>query len=142
MPTRKNKNEKIYVSYRKNKTNDRCDFCHFSADNDRIVSEHKYFWVVKNIFGYDLWDNQDVLKHFMIVPKKHIESLSLLPDEALREYANILVAYEAKNYSFYARSMSNVSKSVPHQHTHVLKLGGTKKRFFIFLRKPYIFWYK
>ena len=142
MATRRKINEKIYVSYRKNKINNDCDFCHFKITDDQVLREFKHFWLIKNIFSYDLWDSLDVLGHMLIVPKTHVESIGKLSPTALKEYGCILAEYESKGYSFYARAMGNTSKSVPHQHTHLLKLGGKKKRFFLFLKKPYILWFK
>lgn len=142
MATRKKVNEKIYIAYRKNKASNSCDFCQFNISDEQVIHEYKYFWLIKNIFGYDLWDSLDVLDHLMIVPKKHVESIGALTKDAMNEYAAILSNYETKGYSFYARSMGNTSKSVPHQHTHLLKLGTKKKRFFIFLKKPYLLWFK
>lgn len=142
MATRNRKNEKIYIAHRRNKTSDGCDFCKFRIGDDQVVAEHEYFWIVKNIFGYDLWDSLDVHEHLMIVPKEHIESIALLGADASREFMSVLADYEAKGYAFYGRPMKSVSKSVPHQHTHLLKLGSKRKKFFVFLQKPYLLWFK
>lgn len=142
MVTRRKTTERSYKVYRKNKHPNVCDFCDFTVDSAQVEQEYEYFWLVRNMFSYDLWDNLDVLDHLMLVPKQHIESIGLLPEEALVEYARIIAKFESNDYSLYARSMKNVAKTIPHQHTHLLKLGKTDKRFSIYFKKPYIFWYK
>ena len=142
MPVRKKPTAKSYATYRKAKAPHVCDFCNFNIDSKQVLHEYKYFWLVENLFSYDIWDDLDVLEHLMIVPKEHIESIGMLSEEALAEYARIIADFESKDYSLYARSMKNVSKSVPHQHTHLLKLGNKDKKISIYLRKPYFLWYK
>lgn len=140
--TRKKITEKSYKIYRDNKHPHVCDFCDFTVNSKQVEREYEYFWLVRNMFSYDLWDNLDVLDHLMIVPKKHVESIGLLPAEALVEYSKIIAEFEQRDYSFYARSMKNVCKTVPHQHTHLLKLGKKHKKVSVYIKKPYIFWYK
>lgn len=142
MATRKKPNEKRYVDYRKSKPVDKCDFCDFDMQNSNVIDEHKYFWIVKNVFGYDIWDNMEVSEHLMIVPKHHIESISKLEQSAVDEYGKIIAKYDGNGYSYYARSADNKSKSVPHQHTHLLKFTGKRKRFLIFIKKPYLLWFR
>lgn len=142
MATRKKVTEKSYKVYRNNKHPHVCDFCDFTVDSVQVEQEYEYFWLVRNMFSYDLWDNLDVLDHLMVVPKDHIESIGLLPQEALLEYAQIIAKFESDDYSLYARSMKNVSKTIPHQHTHLLKLGKEHKKVSVFIKKPYFFWYK
>lgn len=142
MTTRKISNEKKYIKFRKQNKVDGCNFCKFITGDGQVVHEFNHFWLVKNIFGYDVWDSFDVIDHLMLVPKKHTESISNLSDEAMLEYAKILSKYEKDGYSIYARSMQNVGKTVPHQHTHLLKLGTKQKSIYLFIRKPYILLYK
>lgn len=143
MTYRSNKNEKIYINYRKNNPSNGCDFCQFSqAGSERIVKEAKHFWIVKNVFGYDTWDNLNVKSHLMIVPKNHIESLAQLPKAWLKEYIELVADYETKGFSIYLRAMNNASKTVPHMHTHLIQLGNKSNKIYLFLRKPYFLWYK
>lgn len=142
MTTRKKANEKKYAVYRKSKKDSVCDFCNFNADDSRVLKEYDNFWIIKNMFGYDIWDNMKVIEHLMIVPKKHTESINTLDSKALAEYGKIIAEYDKKGYSFYARAAENISKSVPHQHTHLLKFDGKRKKISIFIEKPYILWFR
>lgn len=141
MATRKKDNEKRYIEYRKNKQIG-CDFCKFGVDGAKVLKEYDNFWIVENIFGYDLWDGMTVVEHLMIVPKKHTESISNLDARVLAEYGQVIADYDNKGYSYYARSVENKSKSVPHQHTHLLKFDGKRKKFHLFLKRPYILWFR
>ena len=141
MATRKKSNEKKYIEYRKNKKAG-CDFCGFGSEPAKVLNEYDNFWIVENIFGYDLWDSMTVVEHLMIVPKKHTESIGNLGAEVLAEYGQIIADYDKLGYSFYARAAGNKSKSIPHQHTHLLKFDGKRKKFYMFLKKPYILWYR
>jgi len=140
--TRKKLNQKRYVDYRKIKPLERCDFCEFNNHSIEVVAEYDYFWIITNSFGYDIWDNMEVKEHLMIVPKYHTESISKLELNAITEYAKIIAKYDSDGYSFYARAAENESKSVPHQHTHLLKFNGKRKRLMLFIEKPYLLWFK
>lgn len=140
--TRKKLNQKRYDIYRNLKPNERCDFCKFDIENCEVIAEYDHFWIVENLFGYDIWDNMEVKEHLMIVPKCHTESISKLESNAITEYAKIIAKYDSQGYSFYARAAENESKSVPHQHTHLLKFCGKRKRLRLFVEKPYLLWFK
>ena len=115
-----------------------CVFCNLDEKNEQFVSETKYFKIVRNIFGYSLWDSQRVADHLMIVPKKHTDSLNDLPKEAAVEFVGLLGQYEAKHYNVYARASSSVMKTVVHQHTHLIKPSGKPRKLVFLWRKPYI----
>ena len=133
---RSRKNQKYYENYVSTRVN-ACDFCHFTADLDHVLAEFPHFWIVRNLFGYDLWDGMSVGEHLMVVPKRHVDSIGhFTPDEA-KEYLDILSEYEAAGYSFYGRAAQNVAKSIPHQHTHLIKLSSKKARALLYVRKPH-----
>ena len=90
------------------------------------------------MFGYDIWDGCGVIEHFMIIPKKHTASLADLSKEEKIDYMNQIAQFEADGYSIYARSPGNKTKSVVHQHTHLIKIDNKPKRWLIFLKKPHI----
>lgn len=137
--TRSRKQVKDYRKHRKNaKKPDGCTFCLIDSQSSQYISETKHFKVIRNIFGYSLWDSQKVADHLMVVPKKHTDSLSKLPKEAAVEFVDIISTYEDKRYNIYARAPASVMKTVVHQHTHLIKPLGKPRRFIFFLRKPYI----
>lgn len=140
MPTKSYKGEMRYRSARKTAAKSHgCNFCKFDKDKkSEVVKNYDYFWVVKNIFAYDIWDDQGVVDHLMLVPKRHIDSLDSFNNNERLEYSKILGIYDKLNYSAYARSLKNTVKSVAHQHTHLIKLDGKEISFMFFSQKPYV----
>jgi ATP adenylyltransferase len=96
--------------------------------------------VVKNIYGYTVWELMDVQDHLMIMPKRHVESIFEFTKQEKTETIELIAEYEKKGYNTYARARDNIIKSVPHQHTHLIKTKNKHARFFIFSRKPYFIW--
>lgn len=136
---RKPRNQREYAAHTaKAKLSAICQFCELTAASDEVVSMHKHFKIIKNIFPYDNWDARDVYDHLMITPVVHTESLSTLGDEAAIEFVKLVSSYEKQGYDVYARSPMSTLKSVPHQHTHLIKTGGKKHKGVLHLQKPYI----
>ena len=105
-----------------------CPFCDFKADNNRLIRSTKYFHLIYNKFPYQWWDLQSVKHHYLLVPKRHVESLHELNKAERQEHADITADYAQKGFSVYTRATSNPIKSVPHLHTHLIKGGGRKTR--------------
>lgn len=118
-----------------------CDFCKFHKKSEQVVAEYKDFWVVKNIFGYDHWDGMKVTEHLLLVPKRHVDTISHFTDVESREYLNLLASHEAEGYSIYARAAQNAAKSVPHQHTHLIRMDDRRTKGMIYMRKPHLVLY-
>lgn len=137
--TRSRKEVETYRKYMKSvPKSEKCVFCAIDKNTNQLVEETGYFKIVRNIFGYSLWDSQRVADHLMIVPKKHTDSLNDLPKDAAVEFVNLLGQYEAKHYNVYARAPSSIMKTVIHHHTHLIKPAGKPKRLVFLWRKPYI----
>ena len=98
--------------------------------------------MIKNIFGYDLWDGCGVDEHFMIIPKRHVASLAELTSDERIDYMDTIAKYEADGYSLYARSPGNATKSVVHQHMHFMKIDNVRKKWVLYLRRPHVLWMK
>ena len=134
---RKRKTEKQYKQYLVTKKPG-CDFCAFTSDSAQVVKQYKHFWIVKNIFPYDHWDGMSVIEHLLIVPKRHVDTLSHFTDAESKEYLLLLSSYESNGYSVYARAAQNVAKSVAHQHTHLIKMDGKRTKAMLYMRKPHM----
>ncbi|MDO4780811.1 MAG: hypothetical protein Q4A34_00235 [Candidatus Saccharibacteria bacterium] len=133
-----------YINYRK-KTGKSvsCSFCDLlEHGGDQVVEKTSHCLIIKNIFGYDIWDGCGVTEHLMIIPHKHTASLSTLSPEEKIDYMNQLARFEAKNYSLYARSPGNITKSVTHQHMHLIKIDNKRKKFLLYLRRPHMMFSK
>jgi ATP adenylyltransferase len=139
--TRKRSSQKQYLSYLKSLKKSKCEFCSFSKKSPQLIEDLSLFFVVKNIFGYDVWDGCSVNDHLMIVPKRHVDSIGHFTKKEALEYVNVLQKYESMGYSIYSRAAENVTKSIAHQHTHFIKLDNQRKKALFYLRKPHIMVY-
>lgn len=128
--------ESQYKKYKNENTDNKCPFC--DLPKNQIVKRFKYFLVIKNRFPYSVWDTGEVKNHYMLVPKKHLSSISDFSKQEKAEYLQIIADYEAKGYDTFTRSSNNKGKTQPHFHTHLLKVTSKKYKFHIFNRKPYI----
>lgn len=139
--TRKRSSQKHYVTHLKTVEKGVCEFCAFSPDSPQVIEELSLFWVIKNTFAYDIWDGCGVEDHLMVVPKRHIDSIGHFTNKEAQQYVKVLQQYESKGYSIYSRAAENVTKSIPHQHTHFIKLDNKRKKALFYLRKPHIMVY-
>jgi ATP adenylyltransferase len=105
---------------------DECSFCAIGHPDNTlnvIVEQNDDFWVIKNAFPYKFFDSITVTDHLLVVPKKHIESLAQLTKRERQKLIELLARYESLGYSIMARSPDNQAKSMPHQHTHLIKIN-------------------
>ena len=114
----------------------RCPFCH--PEDSETVYEAKNMRVIKNAFPYQFWEFMTVTNHLMIVPNRHVESLHEFTEPERAEFINLLADYQEQGYNVYAREHANAAKSVPHQHTHLIKTTTKLASFYFYLRKPYV----
>jgi diadenosine tetraphosphate (Ap4A) HIT family hydrolase len=103
-----------------------CSFCALTDDSKEILEVFEHFRLIGNIFPYNKWDGRAVSHHVMLVPKQHTETLAALGDDASIEFVKLISQYENMGYSIYARSPASSMKSVPHQHTHLIKNDGPR----------------
>lgn len=131
--------EKRYLEHRKTAPSTECAFCDLVKNGgDQVIRRTKHCLIIDNIFGYDMWDGCGVVEHLMIIPQKHTASLVDLSADERADYMDQLAHYEAQNYSLYARSPGNITKSVAHQHMHLIKIDNKRKKFLLYLRKPHV----
>jgi len=124
--------------YRKRKkAGQGCPFCD-RQQISKIVRETEHFLVIENLTKYDVFEFREVLEHLMIVPKRHVEDLSLLSRDEKVELIDLIADYEAKDFNVYARSARSVSRSIAHQHTHLIRTGTKLPRFALYNVKPYM----
>lgn len=115
-----------------------CPFC--DLDDRRIYKETASLRVMANKFPYEYWDNHGVIEHLLMVPKRHVESLGELSDAEKIEAMQLMAEYESAGYSVYWRSKTNGSRSVPHQHTHLIRVNDVSPHLSIYSEKPYFVW--
>ena len=134
--------ERLYSDYKKKHGSRGCDFCKFTAQSSQIIDTSRAFWIAKNIFGYDLWDGCRVLEHLMIIPKRHVDSIADFTDKEKLDYLDIIATKEKQGYSLYSRAPQNITKSIPHQHTHLLRIEDKRISSALYIRKPHLLLFK
>lgn len=99
-----------------------CDFCSAHANKtSQLIKDVGTMAILSNRFPYSRWDGWKVGEHLMIVPARHVTSLSNLTEQESLDLMACVTDYETNGYSFYIRSHANKSKSVPHLHGHMIK---------------------
>ena len=139
---RSRKEEITYRKYRaNNKTNStapECTFCALKKGDYQVIKVTKHSKVVRNIFAYSIWDGQKVVDHLMIIPKRHTDTLSDLNDQEALDNFKLTSTYESKGYNLYSRAPQSNTKTILHQHTHLIKTHGVIGKFLFLLKKPYV----
>lgn len=94
-------------------------------------------YIMPNRVSYDLFEERRVTDHLMVVPKRHVETLADFTKEENLDYMALIGKYEQQGYNVYARGVGSITRSVAHQHTHLIKLRDKKSSLIIFTRKPH-----
>jgi diadenosine tetraphosphate (Ap4A) HIT family hydrolase len=86
-----------------------------------------------------MFEGQRVEDHLMVIPKRHAETVGEFTDREILDQMKIAGKYEMNGYDIYARGVGNISRTVKHQHTHLIKGDNKSKwpRFLLFIDKPY-----
>lgn len=116
-----------------------CPFC--QLDGRPVHHDGVTSMVVPNNYPYAFWDNRAVVEHLMLVPKRHVASFDELRADEKLEIMDLLARYEAAGYNIYWRSQGNSSRSVPHQHTHLIKVNNKPVHWVFYCRRPYLSWH-
>lgn len=99
-----------------------CIFCEPPALE--VYQEAALFRVLHNIYAYYMWDQRKVEDHLMLVPKRHVDALGHLNEEEQKEWFALMTAYESRGYTSFTRPPQSAIKTVPHLHTHLIKVGN------------------
>ena len=128
-------------TYRKHNASDKtlkdCTFCNELKVHNKVLREGETMFVIPNRVSYDIFEGRRVVDHLMIIPKRHLTSFDEFTDEEILEMVRTTAEYEKKGYNVYARGWGNVSRSVEHQHTHLIKTDNKLARALFYVRKPY-----
>jgi diadenosine tetraphosphate (Ap4A) HIT family hydrolase len=133
---------KTFLQYEKHGKTDHaekiaCAFCD-NVPSSEIIEQTDTVFVIKNRVKYDMFDGVRVLDHLMVIPIAHRESLAEFTDQEALDMVRISGKYEEEGYGVYARGKGAVTRSVAHQHTHLMKLAATPAKLIIYARKPYL----
>lgn len=113
-----------------------CPFCNTKRFKDAIY-EDEWFYIVYNATKYDLFEGINVTEHLLVIPKRHITSFKDMNSSEKTRIVEIMGDYENGDYNVYARSDSNLNRSVKHHHVHLIKTGTIKSKALFYLKKPY-----
>ena len=99
--------------------------------------------VVPNRVSYDVFEGRRVVDHLLIIPKRHVETIKNFTKQEKLDMVDIAGAYESKGYNVYARGVGSLTRSVGHQHTHLIKIKNDRMpRILLYIRKPYLLIHK
>jgi diadenosine tetraphosphate (Ap4A) HIT family hydrolase len=115
-----------------------CPFC--DLDDRTVYKDDQHSMVISNLHPYEYWDKHNVVEHVLLIPKRHVENLNELRDDEKLEIMSTMAEYEANGYSVYWRSQTNATRTVPHQHTHLIKVDNTRTKLSVYSEKPYFVW--
>lgn len=113
-----------------------CTFCN-EIGSPRVIAENDTMFVIPNRVSYDVFEGRGVTDHFMVIPKRHVEQIADFTDQEKLDQMAIIGEYEAKGYNVYARGVGSVTRSVKHQHTHLIKADNKKAKLFVYASKPH-----
>lgn len=109
-----------------------CEFCTFDEKYAYFVRDYGTFQVIENRFPYAMWDNWLVDAHLMLVPKRHIHDLKEFTAEESADFLKALVEYDELGYCIWIRDQTAKGRTVPHQHTHFIKISNKHVKGMVF----------
>ena len=137
-----NKIGKAYKKYRQKNQNSPKDYNFYErVKNEKgVVEDLDFFIVAKNLFSYQIWDGFEVREHLLVIPKRFVEGINEFSKQEFDEFQKILAKYEAKGFSIYARAPKNKSKTVMHQHTHLIIHSNRRLKWLISKQGKILWW--
>lgn len=137
-----NKIGKAYKKYRQKNQNSPKNYNFYErAKNEKgVVEDLEFFIVTKNLFGYQIWDGFEVREHLLVIPKRFVEGINEFSKQEFDEFQKILAKYEAKGFSIYARAPKNKSKTVMHQHTHLILHSNRRLKWLVSKQGKFLWW--
>jgi len=137
------KTRKKYASHNKSdRKKNHCAFCGDESLESRLIEKTETMIVIPNRVSYDIFEGRRVEHHFMVLPIRHAENIAEFTDQEKREMTDLLAKYELLGYNMYARGVGSISRSVKHQHTHLIKLTNALPHFSFYMRRPYLLIHK
>lgn len=121
----------------KDRKHDTCTFCRTIQDGGKDIESAKTMVVIANRVSYDVFEGRTVTEHLMIIPKRHLELLDDFSEEEAQEMFRLAAKYEKLGYNIYARGNGSVTRSVKHQHTHLIKTTNKASKLLFYIRRPY-----
>jgi diadenosine tetraphosphate (Ap4A) HIT family hydrolase len=115
-----------------------CPFC--SLEPLEVIKTGATMLMISNKYPYHYWEFMDVTDHLMIIPKRHVTTIASFTQAEKLEFLELLSTYERLGYNVYARAEENIMKTIPHQHTHLIKTKAKMAKIAVFTKQPYFVW--
>lgn len=114
--------------------------CTFCTDETwaKILDQNDTMFIVANRVAYDVFEGKGVMDHLLLIPKRHVESLDELTDAERLDSMALMGQYERQGYCVYARGVGSSTRSVAHQHTHLIRQEDRQARAMLYLKRPYL----
>ena len=94
-------------------------------------------YVTASDHPYEFWEQLDVDEHLLLIPVRHVTSMSELTAAERKDFIDIMCDYESRGYSVYSRAPTNIIRTVAHIHTHFIKTSGQEPRVTLVSQRPY-----
>ncbi|MNR44739.1 hypothetical protein D3C85_1635170 [compost metagenome] len=85
-----------------------------------------------------MFEGRRVTDHVMVIPKEHRRGFGDFTPEERNDAMLLIGHYETLGYNVYARGVDSPSRSVEHQHTHLIKLQDKASKVIVYTKKPYV----
>ena len=112
---------------RSDKRRGECPFCS-EKQLDLAIETTETMYVIPNRTKYDLFEGLPVERHLLVIPKQHHSSLAEFAEAEQRELLAIVARYEAEGYHFFGHGVGAITRSVEHQHTHLIMPANNSLR--------------
>ena len=96
-----------------------CPLCYVAQHKQ--IDASKTMLVLENMYPYEFYDGRVIKEHYMIVPKRHVNSLTDFTRRERKDYWHLLCKYQDSGYASLTRPNGDTKRSVPHHlHTHLI----------------------
>lgn len=114
-----------------------CAFC-TTAQQENVLAENETMYVIKNRVAYDLFEGYRVSEHVMVIPRQHRLSMREFNEQEKIDFFNLAAVYETEGFCVFARGLNSPSRSVDHQHTHLIKIQGKPVKSMLYAARPHV----
>lgn len=121
---------KYIKANKSDKKDSRCPFCKPEVQATAVRTTDTLF-IMPNRVPYEFFEGIYVEDHLMVITKEHRELLADFTKKEREELFDISADYEKQGYHVFARGSGATSRSVQHQHTHLIKLTKRRAKFML-----------
>lgn len=98
-----------------------CPLCR-DHGQQKVIQDFSTMMVVENDFPYNVYDGLPIVKHYMLIPKRHIATFNEFTTEEQGDYWRGYCELSAQGFGTMTQAPTSQYRSVPsHIHTHLLQ---------------------